>query len=113
MIIPSSEFGNVVVLALQGAILGGPEASALNEELHRLIDGGKKHVVLDLGNVTLMNSSGLGMLIGGYTTMANNGGELRLAAVTDNVRKLIEITKLHTIFTPFASVDEAVASFAS
>jgi anti-sigma B factor antagonist len=113
MNIPTSEFGNVVVLALEGAILGGPEASALNETLHRLIDNGKKNVVLDLSNVTLMNSSGLGMLIGGYTTMANNGGELKLAAVNENVRKLIEITKLHTVFSPFASVDEAVASFAS
>ena len=113
MNIPSSERNGVTVLELQGAILGGPEANALNEELHRLIDDGKKQIVLELSQVTLMNSSGLGMLIGGYTTMKNNGGELKLACLNDNVRKLIEITKLHTIFTPFASVDEAVDSFAA
>ena len=113
MNIPSSERNGVTVLELQGAILGGPEANALNEELHRLIDDGKKQIVLELSQVTLMNSSGLGMLIGGYTTMKNNGGELKLACLNDNVRKLIEITKLHTIFTPFASVDEAVNSFAA
>jgi anti-sigma B factor antagonist len=113
MIIPSSEHNGVVVLALQGAILGGPEASALNEELHRLIDNGRTHVVLDLASVTLMNSSGLGMLIGGYTTMKNNGGEMKVAAVTDSVHKLLVITKLHTVFSPYATVDEAVASFAS
>ena len=61
----------------------------------------------------LMNSSGLGMLIGGYTTMKNNGGEMKVAAVTDSVHKLLVITKLHTVFSPYATVDEAVASFAS
>lgn len=111
MHIPSSDRNGITIMALQGAILGGPEANALNEDLHRLIDAGKKQVVIDLSQVTLMNSSGLGMLIGGYTTMKNNGGELKLACLTDNVRKLIEITKLHTIFHPFDSVDEAVASF--
>ncbi|MFA6232653.1 MAG: STAS domain-containing protein [Bacteroidota bacterium] len=113
MHIPSSDRNGTTVLILQGAILGGPEANALNEELHRLIDEGKKQVVIDLSRVTLMNSSGLGMLIGGYTTMKNNGGELKLACLTENVSKLIEITKLHTIFMSFGTVDEAVASFAS
>lgn len=113
MHIPSSERNGVTILALQGAILGGPEANALNEALHRMIDEGKKQVIIDLSQVTLMNSSGLGMLIGGYTTMKNNGGELKLACLTDNVRRLIEITKLHTIFTPHGTMDEAVASFAS
>lgn len=113
MQIPSSDRNGVTILSLQGAILGGPEANALNEELHRLIDAGRKQVVIDLSQVTLMNSSGLGMLIGGYTTMKNNGGELKLACLTPSVRKLIEITKLHTIFNPYDSVDEAVASFAS
>jgi anti-sigma B factor antagonist len=113
MNIPASEHGSVVVLSLQGAILGGPEASALNEHLHRLIDTGKKYVVLDLSKVTLMNSSGLGMLIGGYTTMTNNGGELKLACVNDNVRKLIEITKLNTVLAAFDTVEAAVAGIAS
>lgn len=113
MQIPSSEKNGVTILSLQGSILGGPEANALNEELHRLIDEGKKQIVLELSQVTLMNSSGLGMLIGGYTTLKNNGGELKLACLGENVRKLIEITKLHTIFTPYPTVDEAVASFAS
>jgi anti-sigma B factor antagonist len=113
MHIPFSDRNGITVLLLQGAILGGPEANALNEDLHRLIDEGKKQVVIDLSQVTLMNSSGLGMLIGGYTTMKNNGGELRLACLTENVRKLIEITKLHTIFNTYESVDQAVDSFAS
>lgn len=113
MNIPSSEHNGITVLALDGAILGGPEAGALNEELHRLIDAGKHNVVIDLGKVALMNSSGLGMLIGAYTTVKNNGGDLKLAALNENVRKLIEMTKLHTIFTPYDGVEEAVASFAS
>lgn len=113
MHIPSTDQNGVTILALQGAILGGPEANALNDELHRLIDKGRKHVVIDLSRVTLMNSSGLGMLIGGYTTMKSNGGELKLAQLNENVRKLIEITKLQTIFASYDSVDDAVADFAS
>jgi anti-sigma B factor antagonist len=113
MQIPSTEQNGVTILALKGAILGGPEANALNDQLHRLIDEGRRQVVIDCSEVTLMNSSGLGMLIGVYTTMKNNGGEFKLACLNRNVRKLIEITKLHTIFTPYDSVDDAVADFAS
>ena len=107
----SSDIDGVTVLHLQGAILGGPEANALNEELHRLIDSGKKKVVIDLERVTHMNSSGLGMLIGGYTTLKNNQGDLKLAALSANLRKLIEITKLHTIFVPYDTVKDAAAGF--
>jgi len=107
----STEKNGIVIIELKGAILGGPEATALNEYLHHLIDNGKKNVVVDVSNVDLMNSSGLGMLIGGYTTMTNAGGGLKLAAANEKIQNLITITKLHTIFLAYTTVDEAVASY--
>lgn len=111
MNIPASEMNGVTVLALEGAILGGPEANALNEQLHRLLDAGKTQIVISLEKVTHMNSSGLGMLIGGYTTMKHNGGELKLAGLNDTLKNLVRITKLNTVLTSYDTIDEAVASF--
>ena len=111
MHLPSAEIDGVTVITLDGAILGGPEAGALNDEVHRLIDQGKLKVVVDLSRVTLMNSSGLGMLIGGYTTLKNAGGDLKLAHLNQNLQHLSTISKLQSIFAPYETVDEAVASF--
>jgi anti-sigma B factor antagonist len=58
-----------------------------------------------------MNSSGLGMLISGYTTMKNGGGALKLANATEKIESLLVITKLITIFENFSSVDDAIKSF--
>ena len=91
--------------------MGGPDASSLNEELHKLIDTGKNKVVVDLGEVKFMNSSGLGMLIGALTTVRNAGGNLKLARASDKIEQLLVVTKLVTVFEHFDAVDEALASF--
>ncbi|MDZ7288902.1 MAG: STAS domain-containing protein [candidate division KSB1 bacterium] len=105
------DLGEVVVLELSGKIMGGPDASVLNDKLHELIDKGKKKIVADLANVNWMNSSGLGILIGGLTTMRNNGGDLKLANVTDRIQSLLMITKLLTVFETHDSLEKAIASF--
>ncbi|RMF66312.1 MAG: anti-sigma factor antagonist [Calditrichaeota bacterium] len=104
--------GDIVVLELSGKIMGGPDASLLNEKLHELIEAGRTKVVADLDKVHWMNSSGLGILIGGLTTMRNNGGDLKLANITDRIQSLLMITKLLTVFETFDSVEAAVESFA-
>lgn len=101
----------VVVLELSGKIMGGPDATLLNDKLHELIESGKTKVIADLEKVNWMNSSGLGILIGGLTTMRNNGGDLKLANITDRIQSLLMITKLLTVFETFDTVDKAVASF--
>lgn len=106
-----SERYNCVVLEFKGNVMGGPDAVALNEQLHSFIDLGKKNVIVDLARVNFMNSSGLGMLIGGLTTMKNAGGDLRICNATDKIESLLMITKLITVFQHFKSLDEAVASF--
>ena len=103
--------GDIVGLRLSGKIMGGPDASLLNDKLHELIEVGKTKVVVDLGSVEWMNSSGLGILIGGLTTMRNSGGDLKLANITDRIQSLLMITKLLTVFETFETIEEAAGSF--
>lgn len=105
------EVGGVVVIEPKGKIMGGPESTALHNLLHELIDQGKSKVVIDLGKVDWMNSTGLGLLISGLTTLRKADGELKLANVTDKIQSLLTITKLVTIFKSYDAVDEAVNSF--
>ena len=111
MKIKTTEKYEAVVLELKGNVMGGDDTKEFNEVLHKLIDDGKTRVVLDLGGVKFMNSSGLGMLIGGLTTMKKAEGHLKLANVTEKIESLLIITKLIKIFESFDSVDEAVKSF--
>ena len=106
-----SERYNCVVIEFKGNVMGGPDAIELNSKLHELIEAGKKNVVVDLARVKFMNSSGLGMLIGGLTTMRNAGGDLRICNAADKIESLLIITKLITVFEHFRSLDEAVKSF--
>jgi anti-sigma B factor antagonist len=91
--------------------MGGPDAVDLNDKLHELIEEGKKNIVVDLGKVKFMNSSGLGMLIGGLTTMRKAGGDLRIANPTDKIESLLVVTKLITVFKHYDSLEEAVNSY--
>jgi len=111
MNLKETEIDGIVVLELSGKVMGGPDANLLSEKLHELVDQKNTKVVADLSKVSWMNSSGLGILIGGLTTMRNNDGDLKLVNVTERIKSLLIITKLITIFETFDSVDEALASF--
>ncbi len=102
---------NSVVIKLKGNIMGGPDGAKLHDTLHELKEQGKKNVVVDLSKVKFMNSSGLGMLISGMTTMRNAGGDLRLANAADRIQSLLIITKLITVFKHYDSVEEAASSY--
>jgi len=104
---------NCVVITFKGNVMGGPDVVELNEKLHELIDDGKKNIVADVGKVKFMNSSGLGMLIGGLTTMRKAGGDLRIANPTDKIESLLVVTKLITVFEHYDTLDQAVESFNS
>ncbi len=106
-----SESSGVVILELSGKIMGGPDATLLNDKLHELIEAGKIKIIANLKGVNWMNSSGLGILIGGLTTMRNSGGDLKLANITDRIQSLLMITKLLTVFESFDTIDQAIESF--
>jgi anti-sigma B factor antagonist len=111
MKIKTSEKYGAVVIELKGNVMGGDDTKEFNELLHKLVDEGKIHIVIDLSEVKFMNSSGLGMLISGLTTMKKANGNLKLARVTEKIESLLIITKLVTIFEFYESVEEAVNSF--
>ncbi|UCH64652.1 MAG: STAS domain-containing protein [Ignavibacterium sp.] len=113
MKIKTTEKYEAVILELKGNVMGGDDTKIFNEQLHKLIEEDKKQVVIDLSSVKFMNSSGLGMLIGGLTTLKKADGTLKLARVTDKIESLLIITKLITIFDSYDNVDEAVQSFSS
>ncbi|RMD51175.1 MAG: anti-sigma factor antagonist [Ignavibacteria bacterium] len=102
---------SAVVIQIKGNMLGGPEAQEFSDLIHKLLDENKKNVVVDLGGVKFMNSSGLGILISAYTTMKNGGGRLVICNATEKINSLLVITKLITVFDHYKTVDEAVKSF--
>jgi len=107
----TKELQGITVVELEGNVMGGPDASALNDFLHKLISEEKNHVVVDLKAVSFINSSGLGMLIGGLTTMRHAGGELKLARASKKVETLLEMTKLLKVFDLHKNVNHAIAAF--
>jgi anti-sigma B factor antagonist len=107
----TKELNNITVVKMEGSMLGGPEASELNSALHKLLDAKKKNIIVDLGDVSLMNSSGLGMLIGAATTMRNAGGNLKIAAATEKVTQVFKITKVSNVIELHETVKGAVESF--
>lgn len=111
MKVKTTEKYEAVIIELKGNVMGGEDTKEFNDLLHKMIDAGKKNIVLDLSGVKFMNSSGLGMLISGLTTMKKASGLLKLAGTTEKIESLLIITKLITIFESFDSVDEAVKSF--
>ncbi len=107
----TKELNNVTVIKMEGSMLGGPEASELNSALHKLIDAKKKDIVVDLGDVSVMNSSGLGMLIGAVTTMRNAGGNLKIATATEKIAQVFKMTKVNNVIELHDTVKSAVESF--
>jgi anti-sigma B factor antagonist len=111
MKLKSERHGSVVVMEMKGKVMGGPDATVFRDELKKHLDDGIRKVVIDLGKVDWMNSSGLGILIGGLTTVKNSTGEMKLARTTDKIQSLLMITKLVQVFDTYDSVEAAIASF--
>jgi len=106
--------GNVAVISMSGKLLGGPPTSDdTKNEVYRLLDSGVKKIVMDLENVTRMNSTGLGILISALTSAKNRGGDLCLAAISENMESIMVMTKLNTIFQIYGTAEGAATAFAS
>lgn len=103
--------GDVMIIKLQGDIIGGPDATGLTEKLHEILQQGVKNILVDLQQVQSMNSSGLGILIGAVTTVRNHGGDLKLLNVSSKPAQLLKITHLDCVFETFDNEDTAIASF--
>jgi len=107
----AKERENVVILTLEGEMVGGPDATLLTEKLRDLINSNKNKIVVNLNQVNYMNSSGLGILIAGLTTVRNSGGDLKLLHLAKRLVDLIKITKMDRVFAIFDDEDKAIDSF--
>lgn len=99
------------ILTFKGDLLGEPDTTKIREKIHSLVSDGMKKIVIDLGGVNYMNSSGIGTLIAVLTTVRNGGGELKLANVGGKVQNLFVITQLVKVFDTYETIDRALASF--
>jgi anti-sigma B factor antagonist len=104
---------DICILTFKGDLLGEPDTSKIRDKIRSLIEDKVKHVVIDLGGVNYMNSSGIGTLIAALTTMKNGGGDLRLANVGGKVQNLFVVTQLVKVFDTYETLDRALASYKS
>ena len=105
--------GDVVVIDLSGKItLGDGGDAMLKDKVRSLVQQGRKKMVLNLGEVSYIDSSGIGELVSGFTTVTNSGGMLKLLNLNKRVKDLLQITKLYTVFEVFDDEAQAVRSFA-
>jgi anti-sigma B factor antagonist len=111
MSIKENIIGDVAVLMIRGSLMGGDETDALRDKIYGLIEDKITKVVIDLGKVKWINSTGLGSILSGHTTLVNNGGKLNLARSTEKVQSLLMITQLMKVFENYDSVDDAVKAF--
>jgi len=102
---------DVLILHLEGELMGGGESKAFQERLYEAIRQCQVNVVVNMADVKWMNSSGLGILMAGLTTLRGSEGDLRLANVQDRVRRPIEITKLNQVLGMYKTVDAAIQSY--
>jgi len=103
--------GDVTILDLSGEVRIGEGAIALRDSIRNLADHGKKKLLLNLGGVKYIDSSGIGELIANYTTVSRQGGQLKLLNLTDRIQNLLVITKLLTVFDAYDNEAEALKSF--
>lgn len=103
--------GDVCILDVSGKITLGDGSVAIRDAVKKLVADGTKKIVLNLGEVTYIDSSGIGELVSAFTSVSNTGGNLKLLNLTKRVQDLLQITKLYTVFEVFNDETTAVASF--
>ncbi|MBI4750394.1 MAG: STAS domain-containing protein [Acidobacteria bacterium] len=103
--------GNVSILDLSGKITIGEGSVQLREAIRNLLDGNSKYILLNLGDVSYVDSSGIGELVSSYTTVNKQQGNLKLLKLTKKIQDLLAITKLLTVFETFDDEEKALASF--
>jgi anti-sigma B factor antagonist len=107
----SRQVGDVTVIDVAGRITLGEGSSALRDAIRDLVAKGGKKILLNLGEVNYIDSSGIGELVSSFTTVSNSGGALKLLNLTKRVKDLLQITKLYTVFEVFDDEASALRSF--
>ncbi len=105
------QVGDVSVVDVAGRITLGEGSSALRDALRDMINKNQKKILLNLGEVNYIDSSGIGELVSGFTTVTNSGGQLKLLNLNKRVKDLLQITKLYTVFDVHEDEAGAIRSF--
>ena len=111
MKISTRQVDGVTILDLSGRITLGEGSVQLRDAVRDLLAKGQKHILLNLADVNYIDSSGIGELVSAFTTVRNQGGELKLLKLTKKVHDLLQITKLYTVFDIKDDEAQAVGSF--
>ena len=105
------QVGEVAVVDVAGRITLGEGSSVLRDAMRDLVSKGQKKILLNLGEVSYIDSSGIGELVSGFTTVTNSGGALKLLNLNKRVKDLLQITKLYTVFDVHEDEAGAIRSF--
>jgi anti-sigma B factor antagonist len=103
--------GSVTVVDLSGRITLGDGSALLRKTLHELLDQKRTRILLNLADVDYIDSSGIGELVSGFTSVTGRGGEMKLLSLTRKVHDLLQITRLFTVFDVHSDENVAVRSF--
>ncbi len=105
------EVDGVAVVAMDGRIVLGEESNALREKVKSLLAEGKKQIILNMDNITFIDSAGLGTLVASHHSAKNQGASVRLCHLGSKFQEVLQITKLLTVFEVSDTEAAAVASF--
>jgi anti-sigma B factor antagonist len=105
------QVGDVTVVDAVGRITLGDGATTFRDTIRDLANGGNKKLLLNLAEVSYIDSSGIGEMVSGFTTVTNQGGQVKLLNLTKRVKDLLQITKLYTVFEVFDDEAHGVRSF--
>jgi anti-sigma B factor antagonist len=111
MKVTTRQVDGVTILDLSGRITLGEGSVTLRDSVRDLLSKGQKRILLNLADVNYIDSSGIGELVSAYTTVRNQGGELKLLNLTRKVHDLLQITKLYTVFDIKDDEASAIASY--
>ena len=106
------QVGDVTVIDASGRITLGEGSTAFREKIKELVAAGNKKILINMGEISYIDSSGIGELVSGFTTVTNHGGMLKLLNLSKRVKDLLQITKLYTVFEAYEDEAAAIRSFA-
>lgn len=106
------EVGDVTVVDVSGRVTLGEGSSAIREAMRDLTTKGHKKILLNLSQVSYIDSTGIGQLVAGFTSAADAGGTVKLLGLTKHVKDVLQISKLYTVFEAFDDEADALRSFA-
>ena len=107
----SRQVGEVTVIDLSGRITLGEGSSMLRDELRNLIGTNRRKILINLAEVSYIDTSGIGQLVAGFTSVSNQGGHLKLLNLSKKVKDVLQITKICTIFETFEDEKQAIVTF--